>query len=525
LALPRSLISITSGGSGGTNGTYTIPTTGGTGTALVQASLTATVSGGVLTSLVVAPGGGGGGFATAPTPNFAACGFSVAPVVVLGLDPVASTQYNMALLMAAASVNRVIISPWVSTGVGTINFARSRRIAAWEKATYGAQAWDALPFWSKWHCGSESDLVTVRQGVISPSLTLDGLHPDDRGVSIEGRELARIVRASAGIGAPYIHDDMVGIKNGATLGSAVLTPRVIGTAKGFQIVDGNNVDAVRINSTTGAITRGAGTVPAVTELFVQSDSLRKGRSNIARIIGVRQSDVTVPGEIVRVIGNGAGAMTTDKLTGGVGGKQMTFAICCRVNDLSSATIISTTTTAGNLAQIQRSGKTLRALIYNSAGTLIANGFWTVPVDPFAFNWFFLCMDTTTGTQTMSLVTNELAAVTATPTADALYPFDVAHNLFYSSGTFANNLDVKMIWMAQGYLDITNSANRALFYTAATGAPVDLGASGVVSGLTPIIYMHGRSGDYLLGNNFGSGGPFYVPPYVNADNVGFVDLAA
>jgi hypothetical protein len=519
-------LTIANAGSGGTDGTFALAFSGGTGSNLVAPTGTFTVSGGAVTATSLTTRGGG--YATAPTISLAASSGLTGASVTANLDIVGSIQYNIGRLMTAAGANRVVMSPWQANGGGTKTFAQARRVAAWEKATYAEKAFDALPFWAKWSNGTESDLDLVRKGYVPPSLTAEGspnpLHPSDNGVAIEGRELARIIRATAGIGAPYIHDDLVGAKNGDALATAIVTPRYIGTPKGFQIVDGNPADAVRIDGTTGAITRGAGALPAISELYVQADSVRKGRSNIARITVVRQAGGTTPSNAVRIKGNGAAVLTTDKLTGGVGSKKMSYVVVARFNDTASGTILSAGTT-GTSAQLGKNGKTLRATLTNAAGTAMVNMFHPTAVDPYDWNVYFGCLDTTTGVRILNVGTNEITPVTATPTADALYPFDTMASLFYSSGLYINNFDIKLFWQAADYLDFTDPAVRALFYNPTTRAPLDLGAAGTISGVTPLIYLRGMAGDYMLGKNFGTGGDFFLPPYVNAANVGFTDLAS
>jgi hypothetical protein len=60
------------------------------------------------------------------------------------------------------------------------------------------------------------------------------------------------------------------------------------------------------------------------------------------------------------------------------------------------------------------------------------------------------------------------------------------------------------WFTESWLDITQQSNRELFRTPG-GKPADLGADGIVGGLTPLIYLKTAVPNFE--NNTGTGGSF------------------
>lgn len=87
-----------------------------------------------------------------------------------------------------------------------------------------------------------------------------------------------------------------------------------------------------------------------------------------------------------------------------------------------------------------------------------------------------------------------------------------------TGSFGNNINGRMLdlWVDDTYLDITSTAVRRKFITAA-GKPGILGASGQVpTGSPPLLYMRDFE-DFSTGHNRGTGGDFTVTGSVSEED--------
>lgn len=531
---------ITNAGSGMTPGTYDVSTTGGTaasGGSATQATFVATVgAGGTLTSLVPktnASGGKliGGGWSTAaspPTFNFAAVPAlaSGGILATANLDVITSMCNwieRFALGAAASGAAWVIWAPWVATANNSLTWARARALASWTRTNYPSRAFDPLRMWAGRHFGSEPSLALLRTGALGD--TFDGLHLDDRLTAIGGREMAWQIRALAG-GTPYIFEDAVFVREGDALNTAVHTLRTIGTLTGFRVVDGLSVDKVRLNSATGAMVRGAAaSIPAITELVVEADSFRLGKPRRARLPVFRQRSGTKATGGVRMAGNGASIMSTPGLVGAVPSRKLTMVLRARWNAIAAAPRgIVTLSAAGDNPILSKQGRTASSSPRTLANALIASVSAPIPENPLDYNWYWFCFDTTSGVQIGRAASNESAvANAASVVADALIPLDLLRYLFGSAGAPLAGDDISFLWLAQDYLDLGTLSVRDEFRDSVTKEPLDLGSSGTVGGVTPLIYMPALgAGSMQAGRNLGTGGDFYVAPYINADSVGFRD---
>lgn len=450
--------------------------------------------------------------------------------VLQGVANVVTAVATNMQAVAAISANRIIQGPWA--GGNTRFFAQCRAISATLRASLGAKFFDPLPFIQYFGAGSATEINAMRQGGYPPSLATDTLgHPNTAGAAIFGREWALICRAQAGIGAPYIHDDYVVAAD--TSGAAVHTLRVLGSAQRFRIVAGNESLAFEINATTGAITRSsvAGVMPPWAELIVQAESVF-GPSNEARIVVGRRMAGTRPMSAVRTLANSAGVvgsaarLITPGLTGGAATKRMTVVLAGRMNNLSNGGILTSlrSTDFADNGLVTKEGRNLRFFARAADGTLGGNIFSPIPEqDGFGWHVWFFSMDTNSGNQFMKAAVDEITSSNVVPTLDATVDLSLPLQVFASQATILRDFDVRMLWVAQDYIDIGDSAKRALFYTPGTREPLDLGAGGIVDGVTPILYLRGTAAEYQAGSNFGTGGALHASPYVNRARVGFEDV--
>lgn len=154
-------------------------------------------------------------------------------------------------------------------------------------------------------------------------------------------------------------------------------------------------------------------------------------------------------------------------------------------------------------------------IKDSAGATIANWFTTGATFNAAAGafWFFFDVDMNGGAPIINLWANIGGADVnvspgTTPAAGNGVIGLANHPYLFNTGSGQCNFkgSVGTMWAADDVLaggGFSLAANRRLFCSLA-GAPVDLGAAGVVGGITPELYLPGGPGDWLTGRNFGSG---------------------
>lgn len=446
--------------------------------------------------------------------------------VLQSVPNVVSTVVSNMESVAAISANRIIQGPWAG---GNIRYyAQCSAISANLKASLGAKFFDALPFIQGYGAGSATEINVTQNGGMPTSLVADTLgHPNTAGAAIFGREWALMTRAQSGIAAPYLHDDYV--VGTDTAAAAIHTVRALGPVLSYRINSGNESRAFDINATTGAITRSSvGTMPDFAELVIQAESIY-GPSNEALVTVGKAMSGTTPSVSTRITASASGVvgssarLITPALIGGSASKKFTMVIAGRMNNRANGTLLSTlkSTDFSDNVLVSKEDRLLRLLARTSDGTNIGNAFTNAaPGDPYEYHVWFFSMDTTTGVQTLKASVDELTPNTATPTADALMDLSETVQIFNAQSSILKDFDVKMLWIAQDYVDTADSAKRALFYDPATREPLDLGASGVVGGITPLIYLTGTPAEYQAGVNKGTGGRFYAPPFVNRSRVGF-----
>jgi len=270
-------------------------------------------------------------------------------------------------------------------------------------------------------------------------------------------------------------------------------------------------DTVRLDTSTGAMTRGAAAVSFDYRDVYLEGRHRKG-NHIGRITLVRQLDGTDPnlGGVRFDTSKGATAIGTPGLVGAAAGKKMTVVVCARFLSTASGGLIGPGATLNVLNQ------SFRFIPRTSGGTSIASATAPQADNPENYNMYFFTVDTNTGVQRCQSAVNDKTAVTATPTADTLVGLDTFVALFMSTGAYLTGMDIKSIWISTDSWDFTTLSNRALFTTGAPyNVPKDLTATGIVSGVTPLVYMYGRVGDFILGLNRGSGGDLYFPPWIDS----------
>jgi hypothetical protein len=223
---------------------------------------------------------------------------------------------------------------------------------------------------------------------------------------------------------------------------------------------------------------------------------------------------------VRVDGTyGSVGLGTPGLVGAVAGKKLTIVITARF--LSNATGNFIGSDIAGVATFL-AGQTITCQVRTAANALIAGPSTPVAADPLDWNTYFFSFDTTTGIVRSLAAVNDKAASSTSPTADALINIPGVTSLLVNgvgSGPLIG-VDIRRIWIAADTWDFTSLTERQKFTVGtAYGTPKDLGGTGAVDGVTPLVDIYGRVGDFIVGRNGGSGGDLYFPNWIDSAHCG------
>lgn len=428
-------------------------------------------------------------------------------------DNTATIKATMDTTMARFNAARSMVAGPRTGTVGSRNFGVVMKMRALLKASYGARAWSTYDRHPYVGSRSKVDDDSFAVGGLPLHLMVDSTHDGPAGPIGTSKDYARWMRTLQ-YGVPYVHSDVVGVKNGQAADSAIVTPRILGSPLDVLFWRQPAADTFRLNSTTGAITRGTAAITSdVQDVYLEAR--HKRGNHIGRITMVRQMDGTDPNlGGIRFGSTGQRALGTPGLSGLTDGKTCSFVICARLQPTAAGQFI-----AVNGMVAPNSGNTIRFIPRGTNGTTTL-GTVTTPLadNPETYNMYFLSVDA--ANNLLYAATNAKTANTAAVTnADIGLSLIVALFTSTSAATSLMGVDLKMFWFSNQYIDWTNQANRDLFYNSSTLAPKDIGAAGTVSGITPIVYTRGYIGDYILGSNFGSGGDLYFPPYIDSTHLG------
>ncbi|MBD3787802.1 MAG: hypothetical protein IE922_12715 [Sphingomonadales bacterium] len=326
-----------------------------------------------------------------------------------------------------------------------------------------------------------TDLAQMKQGVYPSSMTADGLHWNAAGNAVLAANYTRIAAALDG-GAPFVIDDEgIAVPAGAGPGTVLHRMRRMGTPTRWDIVGGNADGVVSVNAAGELIWQGVAMTDAYREVFVMASNA-SGR-HVGRAVLYRLSDGF---EWVR-----ADAPLGQILHSNGFPNKRRFTVVMNVGRLST----------DRVDLIRIGGRvfynTAQGFIIKSAGgTNIAVRNDTPPVG--SSRWIGLSIDLDAGLF-YSLSNNTASSRALSSTADI--GFSPTEFTFGATG-YPNALDVRALWVANDYIDLTSPAVRGQMFNAANFDPV-FAAGGVVAGVTPKVFMHGAPGDWQLGRNRGS----------------------
>lgn len=519
-------ITIDAAGSGGTDGFY--PFTFSGGTAFTTSPRPASgggvnVVGGQIVS-VVPPTNPGGNYLTPPAVSVSVPGLTGATLTAR-INIAESIQLNYGRVMNVAGSKRVIMGDWTSRTDRASQWVASRKAIKAAIATWGARVLDALPYIMSLQTGGDAQAL---RGFIPSTMSNDGLHGNDNLMPWQGQKFGQLPLAVSGDGPAFVHDEVVGIIAGASVGTALATPRILGTADSLAIISQTVADVARIGgSAPFALTQGAGAVPAINEVTLRGVTTGKGSTNTARIVMLRQAPNTASNHVVNIKNNGQAILRTDRLTGAAATRKISFCALLRrtVTPAAQATFLEQTRSTGTRDAwlVNLTNGSFSFAPRTSAGTAI--GSVNLPssgIVPGDWNFFWAHLDVDAGI--MRGGRNAVTPASTTPTAG----LDASPELITSclAGTIDNlavvpfgGYDCQFVWFAQDYVDFTDSAVRDAFYNSGTMAGVVSGA-GTVAGVTPLIFLRGQAGDYALGRNYGTGGDFEPVPFISSSLIGF-----
>lgn len=391
---------------------------------------------------------------------------------------------------------------------------KQRRIFHELRADHGARIWD----WENFTASYEgiSDQVT----------RVDGLHLSSLGCSKLGLIQTRLIRAMND-GAPYIHDEVLPLRNGDAAGTDYSDGLILGTSQNTRIVAGDNSDgALTINQATGLIERGAGQLAfGSRELIVRAENEYGAHEARKTFLICRDASDTTPGYEVELLGNERQcpvlpvnpASTASAFVPAITPPtKLTFFVSMRALTADAAGAFD------NVILLGLNGGIPRFLgRYTTGGLIGTSPTLPEPVNRFNINGYFVSVDTDLGV--LSWATNEDSGTVAIPADSA--PISMSFDrLFMSTGSYLRGVALSRYMLFTGRaFDVTDAAERELFYDPATGLAKDIGGSATVDGTQAVIDLYGREGDWFFGHNAGTLGDLFPPAWRGMQNVGFRDF--
>ncbi|QDH33979.1 hypothetical protein [Porphyrobacter sp. YT40] len=381
------------------------------------------------------------------------------------------------------------------------------------RAAHGARIYDWEALWRQ----NEALASDAR-------LTVDGTHFNSLGATLLGFEQTRLFRAMNG-GAPYVHEEVLPIRPKDAAGTLLSTGLILGTVSQVYRTAGDTSDeAIAINPSTGAITRGAGEItPALgsREIIMRAANFRGGHEARKTFLLAQDAGDTLPRHDIEFLGGSnyqeiqlvppdTAVNTTDAALPNT--TRLSFVMFMRV----------TRGLAGSFAGVDSfDGANIyspRVRLRNTSSVQLGGApTWALPADPFAINAYFVSIDTVAGT--MTIATNETSSTIAL-TADSI-PINLSYmrQLFGPPGLPLSGCALRRLMLFTGHaFDFTNAAKRALFYNPATFLPIDTGGA-TIDGQTAIIDIYGREFDWNQGINRGSLGNLLPARWAGMERMG------
>lgn len=194
------------------------------------------------------------------------------------------------------------------------------------------------------------------------------------------------------------------------------------------------------------------------------------------------------------------------LTGAADGKQGTLSFWLRPDVVSSGTILSTD--GGGYFFIGFSSPNLQIAGVSAAADTVLNLQFSAATWAGAWQHVMACWDLSAGVARAWVNGTEVTYV-AQDAINTAIDYTRGNWSVGALTTGGTKLDGSLaeLWLSLSYLDLSSSANRAKFLTAARG-PADLATDGSgPTGTAPIVYLRGEYSGFAT--NSGTGGDFSV----------------
>jgi lysophospholipase L1-like esterase len=435
-----------------------------------------------------------------------------------GVSPTASVTSTIiaehtALIAAMDTPARAIVMPMLGSfqqGTGYQGYDQST-MTAYLESTYAERSVDLLGLLQRVGApaATTQDAIDIRKGLIPQTLRAagDATHLGYLATPYVGETMAAAFVGLAG-GAPYPHHAEVTVRDGTASGAAVHTMARLGTVTAWEITGGSGADIVTIDS--GGVIRSTGDnmTTSPLEVFVKATNASGSRyANVLIARGYASSETALGTNIGKY-----GALSGLDVFG-TGLRTVTIVACIKVAEamVDGCDVVSAGTNTTFRLQNNRRG---RLTLRNSAGTLLVDVFPTRVATIGEWVWYAYSVDVDGGasaaTGSAQAAGGAASTVAKVSVAGDIDLGGLMHLFTDGNGySISDPLGCRYLWAGIGYLDMSSSTNRDLFYNSTTGLAVTPGAGGAIGGITPLIYMSGGPGDFGAGGNVGSHGTFAV----------------
>jgi lysophospholipase L1-like esterase len=416
------------------------------------------------------------------------------------------------LIAAMDAPAQAIVMPMLGSftqGTGYAGYDQST-MTAYLATTYAARSVDLLAVLHRAGApaATAQDEIDIRKGLIPQTLrAVDDLtHIGYLGTPHVGDEMAASFIGLAG-GAPCPKHAQITVRDGTSSGATIHTMASLGTATAWEITGGSGADLVTIDS--GGVIRSTGVnmTTSPLEVFVKATNASGSRyANVLMARGYASTEKALGTHVGQY-----GGLSAINVWGS-GLRTITVVACLKVADamVDGCDVLTGGVNTKLRVQNNRRG---RLTLRTSAGVILVDLFPTRVAALGEWVWYSYSVDVdgaSAATGTAQGAGGTASVITKTATAGDIDLGGLTHLFTDGSGyTIADPLACRYLWAGNGYLDMSSSTNRDLFYNSTTGLAVTPGAGGAIGGITPQIYMSGGPGDFGAGVNVGSHGTLAV----------------
>lgn len=371
-------------------------------------------------------------------------------------------------------------------------------------AFYGAQAsgsWDAT---------NKTDIYFGRIPY-DYRIVGDATHPNDAGIDILAEVFgAAVIGLDGGVPDPVPAIEV--LDDTAASGATVHQMLARGTPSAWDIVGGNDDSVVAINS-SGLITRSTGTIDQ--DFYeVQVETTGGGAKRYAPVTLVRKNGTGITGGC-RFNRYGALGYANGFGTSGLV-DEFTLIFRMKIPTGQSSGYDCILLGGQNKTELRHyhvttaSNSKLRVRLVDATDAYIVNQEVTGGIaTKTAWHWRAVAFQRG-ATSVCQVLRNGTVSTTSIQSGKHDLPVDLgdAFHFFAASNTYPTSTtrprDIGCIWMADEFIDLTDSANRDLIFNSSTLAPVGLVNGREIGGVVPEVYFAGKGpGNYKPESNRGT----------------------